>query len=162
MEAIFTYFNGERTESMLFIAVGGLAILVSTYFAVAVRKPFFIGVAITLSLVAVLQLVVGLTIFQRSPQDTLRVVQMVQSAPQRIHAEEVPRMQIVMRNFKLFLGVELSLLIVSIIVVMGTASGTLIRGMAIGLAIQAVFTIVLDLAAMQRGNVYVTRLLTQP
>jgi len=71
-------------------------------------------------------------------------------------------MQIVMRKFKIFLGVELSLLILSIIVVMGTASGTLMRGVAIGLAIQAVFTIVLDLAAMQRGNVYVTWLLTQP
>ena len=162
MNAIFTYFNGERSESMLFIAVGVLAVLVSAYFAGVVRKPFFSGMAITLSLVAILQITVGITIFQRTPSDTTRVVQMVQSTPQRIHEEEVPRMQIVMRNFKIFLGVELSLLILSIIVITSTTSGSLIRGAAIGLAIQALFTIVLDLAATQRGNVYLTWLLTRP
>ena len=162
METISTYFSAERAESMLFIAVGALALAASAYFLLVLRKPFFNGMAITLSVVAALQMIVGITIYQRSPADTARVQQMVQSAPQQIKSEEVPRMQTVIRNFKIYLGVELSLLVLSILVLLLSSPGTLIRGAAMGLAIQAVFTAVLDLAATRRGDAYLTWLLSQP
>ena len=163
METIATYFSAERDESMLFMAVGALALAASAYFLLVLRKPFFNGLAFTLSVVAALQIIVGITIYQRSPLDTARVQQMVQSAPQQIKSEEVPRMQKVILNFKIYLGVELSLLVLSILVLLLLSSpGTIIRGAAMGLAIQAVFTAVLDLAAMQRGGAYLTWLLSQP
>lgn len=163
METIATYFSAERDESMLFMAVGALALAASAYFLLVLRKPFFNGMAITLSVVAALQIIVGITIYQRSPSDTARVQQMVQSAPQQIKSEEVPRMQKVILNFKIYLGVELSLLVLSIVVLLLLSSpGTIIRGAAMGLAIQAVFTAVLDLAAMRRGDAYLTWLLSQP
>jgi len=162
METISTYFSAERAESMLFIAVGALALAASAYFVLVLRKPFFSGMAITLSVVAALQMIVGITIYQRSPADTVRVQKMVQSAPQKIKSEEVPRMQTVIRNFKIYLGVELSLLILSIVVLLLSSPGTIIRGAAMGLAIQAVFKAVLDLAATRRGDAYLTWLLSQP
>ena len=162
METIATYFNAERDESMLFMAVGALALAASAYFLLVLRKPFFNGMAITLSVVAALQIIVGITIYQRSPLDTARVQQMVQSAPQQIKSEEVPRMLKVILNFKIYLGVELSLLVLSIVVLLVSSPGTIIRGAAMGLAIQAVFTAVLDLAAMRRGDAYLTWLLSQP
>jgi len=163
METIATYFSAERDESMLFMAVGALALAASAYFLLVLRKPFFNGMAITLSVVAALQIIVGITIYQRSPLDTARVQQMVQSAPQQIKSEEVPRMQKVILDFKIYLGVELSLLVLSIVVLLLLSSpGTIIRGAAMGLAIQAVFTAVLDLAAMRRGDAYLTWLLSQP
>jgi hypothetical protein len=162
METIATYFSAERDESMLFMAVGALALAASAYFLLVLRKPFFNGMAITLSVVAALQIIVGITIYQRSPLDTARVQQMVQSAPQKIKSEEVPRMLKVILNFKIYLGVELSLLVLSIVVLLVSSPGTIIRGAAMGLAIQAVFTAVLDLAAMRRGDAYLTWLLSQP
>jgi hypothetical protein len=162
METIAAYFSAERDESMLFMAVGALALAASAYFLLVLRKPFFNGMAITLSVVAALQIIVGITIYQRSPLDTARVQQMVQSAPQKIKSEEVPRMLKVILNFKIYLGVELSLLVLSIVVLLVSSPGTIIRGVAMGLAIQAVFTAVLDLAAMRRGDAYLTWLLSQP
>jgi hypothetical protein len=162
METIAAYFSAERDESMLFMAVGALALAASAYFLLVLRKPFFNGMAITLSVVAALQIIVGITIYQRSPLDTARVQQMVQSAPQKIKSEEVPRMLKVILNFKIYLGVELSLLVLSIVVLLLSSPGTIIRGAAMGLAIQAVFTAVLDLAAMRRGDAYLTWLLSQP
>ena len=162
METIATYFSAERDESMLFMAVGALALAASAYFLLVLRKPFFNGMAITLSVVAALQIIVGITIYQRSPLDTARVQQMVQSAPQQIRSEEVPRMKKVILNFKIYLGVELSLLVLSIVVLLLSLPETIIRGAAMGLAIQAVFTAVLDLAAMRRGDAYLTWLLSQP
>ena len=84
MDTISTYFNAERAESVLFIAIGVIALAVSAWCLIVVRKPFFNGVALTISVVAALQLIVGVTIYQRSPQDTVRVQQMLQSAPERI------------------------------------------------------------------------------
>lgn len=162
MDTITTYFNAERAESILFIAVGAIALAASAWCLIVLRRPFFSGMAITLSVVAALQVIVGITIYQRSPADTARVQQMVQLAPQKIKSEEIPRMQTVIRNFKLYLGVELSLLVLSIVVLLFSSPGTIIRGAAMGLAIQAVFTAVLDLAATRRGDAYLTWLLSQP
>jgi hypothetical protein len=161
METISTYFSAERAESLLFMAVSAIALAASAYFVVVLRKPFFNGMAVTLSVVAVLQMIVGVTIYQRSPQDTARVQQMVQSSPKQLQSEEVPRMQTVIRNFKIYLGVELALLILSIAVMALSTPAGFMRGAAIGLAIQAVFTAVLDLAATRRGDVYLRWLLSQ-
>jgi hypothetical protein len=162
MDTITAYFNAERAESVLFIAVGVAALAVSAWCVLVLRKPFFNGMAITLSVVAALQLIVGVTVYQRSPQDTVRVQQMLQSAPQRIQAEEVPRMRVVMRNFKLYLGVEVALLIVSLLVLAWAAPGGILRGAAMGLALQAVFTAALDIAATRRGDAYLNWLQSQP
>ena len=161
METIPTYFSAERAESLLFMAVSAIALAASAYFVLVLRKPFFNGMAVTLSVVAVLQMIVGVTIYQRSPQDTARVQQMVQSSPKQLQSEEVPRMQTVIRNFKIYLGVELALLILSIAVMALSTPAGFMRGAAIGLAIQAVFTAVLDLAATRRGDVYLRWLLSQ-
>lgn len=161
MDTISIYFNAERAESLLFIAVGVIALAVSAWCLLVLRRPFFNGMALTLSVVAVLQLIVGVTVYQRSPLDTARVQQMAQSAPQRIQSEEVPRMRVVMRNFKIYLGVEVALLIVSLVVLLLATPGSFQRGAALGLALQAVFTAVLDLAATRRGDAYLTWLLAQ-
>lgn len=161
MDTISTYFNAERAESLLFIAVGAIALAVSAWCLLVLRKPFFNGMAVTLAVVAALQLIVGVTVYQRSPQDTARVQQMVQSAPERIRSEEVPRMRVVMRNFKIYLGVELALLILSLVVILLASPGGFLRGAAMGLALQAVFTAALDLVATRRGDAYLSWLLLQ-
>ena len=161
MDTISTYFHAERSESLLFIAVGIAALAISAWCLLVLRKPFYNGMAVTLAMVAMLQLVVGGTVYQRSPLDAARVQQMVQTAPQRIQSEEVPRMQVVMRNFKLYLGVEVALLIVSLLVLQFAAPGGFLRGAAMGMALQAVFTAVLDLVATRRGGAYLEWLTLQ-
>ena len=161
MDTISTYFNAERAESLLFIAVGAIALVASVWCLLVLRKPYFNGMALSLAVVAVLQLIVGVTVYQRSPQDTARVQRMMQSAPERIQSEEVPRMRVVMRNFKIYLGVELALLILSLIVLQFAAPGGFVRGAAMGLALQAVFTAVLDVVATRRGDAYLSWLLSQ-
>lgn len=161
MDTVSNYFSAERTESLVFITVGLLALLASAACVIVLRKPLFNGMALTLTVVAVLQLIVGITIYQRSPQDTARVQQMLQSAPKRIQSEEVPRMQVVMRNFRIYLGVEVVLLILALLVIPFAAPGGFLRGAAIGLALQAVFTAVLDLVATRRGEAYLNWLLSQ-
>jgi hypothetical protein len=109
--------------------------------------------------IAVLQLIVGFTIYERSPKDAQRVHQMIQSEPDRLASEEVPRMQLVMRNFKVYLVVELLLLALSLLVVAWAGPDGFWRGAAIGLALQSLLTAVLDVVATHRGAAYLEWLL---
>lgn len=161
METISIYFNAERAESIVFIVAALLALAASAWCLFVIRQPFFFGLAISLAMIAALQLIVGVTIYQRSPQDTERVQKMIQSEPGRLQSQEVPRMRVVMRNFKIYLGVELILLILSLLALTLITPGSFIQGLALGLALQAAFTAVLDLIATLRGGAYLSWLLLQ-
>ena len=70
-------------------------------------------------------------------------------------------MRTVMRNFRIYLVVEVVLLLASLLVLAWAAPGTFSRGAAIGIAVQAAITAVLDLIATQRGAAYLSWLLAQ-
>ena len=161
METISTYFNAERAESVVFIVAALLALAASVWCLLVLKQSFYFGMAISLATIAALQLIVGVTIYQRSPQDTARVQQMIQLEPDRLQSQEVPRMRVVMRNFKIYLGVELTLLILSLFAMTLVTPGSLARGLALGMALQAAFTAVLDLIATLRGGAYLSWLLLQ-
>ena len=161
METISTYFNAERAESVVFIVAALLALAASVWCLLVLKQSFYFGMAISLATIAALQLIVGVTIYQRSPQDTARVQQMIQLEPDRLQTQEVPRMRVVMRNFKVYLGVELTLLILSLFALTLVTPGSLAQGLALGMALQAAFTAVLDLIATLRGGAYLSWLLLQ-
>ena len=161
METISTYFNAERAESVVFIVAALLALAASVWCLLVLKQSFYFGMAISLATIAALQLIVGVTIYQRSPQDTARVQQMIQLEPDRLQTQEVPRMRVVMHNFKIYLGVELTLLILSLFALTLVTPGSLAQGLALGMALQAAFTAVLDLIATLRGGAYLSWLLLQ-
>ena len=161
METISTYFNAERAESVVFIVAALLALAASVWCLLVLKQSFYFGMAISLATIAALQLIVGVTIYQRSPQDTARVQQMIQLEPDRLQSQEVPRMRVVMHNFKIYLGVELTLLILSLFAMTLVTPGSLAQGLALGMALQAAFTAVLDLIATLRGGAYLSWLLLQ-
>lgn len=140
MDTVTTYFNAERGESLLFIAVGVITLALAAWCVLVLRKPFFTGVAVTLALVAMPQLVVGVTVYLRTSGDVARVQQMVQEAPARLTTEEVPRMQRGMRNFKLYLVVEVLLLIASLVVLALVTQSPMWRGAATGLVADSALT----------------------
>ena len=156
METISTYFNAERAESVVFIVAALLALAASVWCLLVLKQSFYFGMAISLATIAALQLIVGVTIYQRSPQDTARVQQMIQLEPDRLQSQEVPRMRVVMHNFKIYLGVELTLLILSLFAMTLVTPGSLAQGLALGMALQAAFTAVLDLIATLRGGAYLS------
>ena len=162
METISTYFNAERAESVVFIVAALLALAASVWCLLVLKQSFYFGMAISLATIAALQLIVGVTIYQRSPLDTARVQQMIQLEPDRLQTQEVPRMRVVMHNFKIYLGVELTLLILSLFAMTLVTPGSLAQGLALGMALQAAFTAVLDLIATLRGGAYLSWLLLQP
>ena len=155
------YFAAERAESFLFIAVGVIALAVGAWMALSVRKGFALGLAAPLIAVALIQLVVGTTVALRSPQDAARVERILSVERPRIASEEIPRMQVVMKNFLTYRYVEMALILAGLALMFGPLSGDVWRGAGIGLFIQASLMLALDFFAERRGAAYLDWLAKQ-
>jgi len=58
--------------------------------------------------------VVGTTVYIRSPKDSIHVREIVQNDRARIISEEIPRMEVVMKNFVVYRWVEIVLIILGL------------------------------------------------
>lgn len=154
MEQISKYFNAEKYESVLFVLVGLFALLFAAYFLVKVKLPFYSGMAYPLIAVALIQIVVGTSVYFRSPKDIIRVTHILEHEKSRIYAEEIPRMEVVMKNFVIYRWIEIVLLLVGIVMFFYFEPNTLWKGVGLGLAIQASFMLLLDFFAESRGKTY--------
>jgi hypothetical protein len=110
--------------------------------------------------IALIQIVVGSSVYFRSPKDILRVEQIVQTEQQKIQTEEIPRMEIVMKNFVIYRWVEIALLFVGIIFFFYFRPISISKGIGLGLSIQSGFMLLLDFFAESRGKVYLEYLRT--
>lgn len=73
MRFIHDYFNAEKFESLFFIGVGIVAIVLGLYFWFGLKEAFYKGIAIPFVLIALIQLTVGITVYLRSPKDIIMV-----------------------------------------------------------------------------------------
>jgi multidrug transporter EmrE-like cation transporter len=160
MEQITKYFNAEKGESVIFVLVGIVAIILSTYFLIKLKQPFYTGMAYPLIVIALIQIIVGGSVYLRSPKDIERVNQIVQTDKSKIQAEEIPRMKVVMKNFALYKWIEIALILVGLIMFFYFPPATIWKGIGIGLFIQAGFMLLLDFFAESRGKTYLEYLQT--
>jgi hypothetical protein len=154
MEQITKYFNAEKGESIFFVIVGVTAILLSTYFFIKIKQPFYNGMSYSLIAIAIIQITVGGIVYLRSPKDIIRVSQIVQTEKQKIQTEEIPRMKTVMKNFAVYKWIEIILLLFGISMYLYFQPTTIWKGVGLGLFIQAGFMLLLDFFAESRGKTY--------
>jgi hypothetical protein len=154
MENIQIYFNAERAESLVFIAIGIIASVVGIYFFFFLKKPFYTGLAWPLIIIAIIQLFVGGAVFIRSPKDIARVEIMFSTNHHAITTEEIPRMETVMKNFVVYRWVEIALAAVGVILILAQIFGSMGKGIGTGLLIQSLLMLVADYFAMKRGQLY--------
>ncbi len=155
-DSVQKYFQAEQNESLLFIFMGGLAILVSIYFYTKVKTPLTSGMALSLILIAIIQLIVGSSVYIRSPKDILRVEKIIQEDPSRIKNEEIPRMIVVMKNFSYYKYLEIAFILISVGFILGFKEREFLLGFGMGLLLQSSIMLVLDLFAEARGLAYLT------
>ena len=164
METLFhfieAYFIEERIENLFFIIIGTLAILFSFIFLAIIKYSFFKGMAIPLLVVGIIQLGVGISVYNRSFKDIERVTHFIKQEPQKIQTEELPRMEKVMKNFTIYKWIEIIIIVSAIILFIAFYSSpqTFWKGLALGLLMQAGITLSLDLLAEKRGQIYIEKL----
>ncbi len=154
MENIQIYFKSERAESLVFIAIGLIALAAGIYFVMSVKKPFCMGMAWPLIIIALIQLFVGGAVFVRSPKDIVRVEKMASTNQNAIVTEEIPRMETVIKNFTIYRWVEIGLAVVGLILILTHTSGSMSKGIGTGLFIQSLLMLGADYFAAKRGHIY--------
>ena len=154
MNPIVKYFNGEKVESYIFIIIGVISLAMALYFLFGLKTSFWKGVAIPFIVVACLEFIVGYTIVTRSPNDIKRIENFINSEPQNIKNLEIPRVEKVLSNFVIFRYVEIALIILGIALMYSSMNDTLLRGIGLGLFIQASIVLSLDFFAERRGYIY--------
>jgi hypothetical protein len=154
MDKVNIYFNAELTESLIFILVGIAAIAVSLFFLFALRTSFYNGMSSSLILIAVIQIIVGSIVFIRTPKDNSRVENYVKHEPKKIESDEIPRMNAVMKSFALIRWIEIALLLSGVILFFIMKENLFVKGIGLGLGIQAAVSLLMDYFAEQRGFVY--------
>jgi hypothetical protein len=153
MEFIKNYFQMERYASVVFMLIGLNTLVAGLYCWLAVRKPFYSGLAFPCVLVGLIELFVGVTIFLRSPKDSERVENFTVLEPHRILKEEIPRMEGVAKSFVYIRYVELALLAGGILM-MYLMKSDMVRGIGLGLFIQASAMLAADYFAERRAEKY--------
>jgi hypothetical protein len=160
MKFITDYFNAEKFESLFFMGVGTIAIISGIYFWFIVKEPFYKGITIPLILIALIQITVGTTVYFRSPKDILKVENIIKNEYSKIQTEEIPRMNVVMKNFVVYRHVEIALMVLGLLFFCYFPNHTFWKGLGIGLFIQASLMLSLDYFAEKRGTDYLKQLTT--
>jgi len=156
LDFITTYFTEEKIESLFFIIIGFITTLLACFFLWIIKYSFFKGIAFPFLLIGLIQIIVGSTIYQRTPKDILRVEQIIKVNPQHLQNTEIPRIEKVLQHFILYQWIEIWLLILSscLIIIFYKSPQTFWKGIGLGLLIQAFSMFFLDMIAQHRAEIY--------
>lgn len=149
---VLRYFTAERAGSLLFIFAGISAIIVSIFlFRIS---PTYRGMVYPLVSIALIQLIVGATVFMRTNKQVISLIQQLNLEPTVFQASEISRMETVMANFRRYKIIEIMLLASGIFLTFALQRRSFLFGVGIGLIIQSAITLILDIFAERRGELY--------
>jgi hypothetical protein len=149
---ITDYFVAEKYEALLFIGVGIAAIVLSLLlyrWRSALR-----GMAGPLVAIALIQLVVGGTVYLRSDEQMATLLQQQKSQSESFKAAETQRMKVVIANFVLYRNIEIGLLALGMAIVVVLRRREYWFAFGLGLVLQSAFMLLLDHFAEQRAHDY--------
>lgn len=161
---VHKYFIAEKQESLLFLIVGGVAILVSVvfFFFIKTNPAFFKGASIPLFLIGILLGSVGYTVYSRSDKQRMDVAYKMGLDPRGFTSqEEGPRMRKVMKNFVNYRYVEIGLALAGILLFFyfkNDPEPVFWKGFGLTLSIMALIALGADYFAEKRGKLYFEKL----
>ncbi|HEX3127466.1 MAG TPA: hypothetical protein VH394_09055 [Thermoanaerobaculia bacterium] len=151
--AIINYFTAEKRESLLFLIAGAAAIGISGYLWVTASPHR--AMAWPLTAVALIQIVVGWTVFARTEGQMKDLHTLLNRDKAAYAAAEVPRMDTVRKSFRIYKAIEIVLLAAGLAGALFLRDRVALHAASVGLAFQAGLMLVFDLYAESRAEVYV-------
>ena len=151
----------EKAESWVFMAIGIAGILLAIIAFFFLKTSFYKGAAMPLLLIGLLLGIIGFTIYKRSDEDRIRNVYALGMNPGELKEKELPRMEVVMKNFIVYRYLEIALAILGIALFFyfnSNQSQSFWKGVGIALAIMALLALTADYFAEKRGLIYISQL----
>ena len=151
------YFIAEKQESLLFVIIGAVAIIIALIGLFYWKTQFWKGASIPLILIALIQIIIGYTVYARSDKQRTDIVYAFDMDPSKLQNEELPRMQEVNKNFVTYRWTEIILIIAGIVLAVVYKSNSdkqFIVGIGIALTIEATLMLGADFIAEKRVVIY--------
>ncbi|MGL5889711.1 MAG: hypothetical protein ACRC3B_07495 [Bacteroidia bacterium] len=152
-ESMHNYFREEKTEALFFLVAGLLSLGLSVWAFFINRERFFVGLAIPVLVVGLIQIVVGATVFFRTQQQVAGLEELFATDPAKFASSELERMITVMNNFHIYKWVEIGFVVSGLLLIVFNAQGFW-QGTAVGLLLQGSIMLSLDIVAERRGVSY--------
>ncbi len=155
------YFLAEKYESLLFIGIGILAIILAVLGWLYFKTAFWKGASIPFLAIALLQIIVGYTVYSRSDEQRIDIVYSLDMNPDQLTKVELPRMEVVNQNFVIYRWVEIALALVGMglyVYFRENAIQEFWRGFGFALFIQAILMLGADYFAEKRAHEYTAAL----
>ena len=157
---IYRYFSGEKQESLLFLIVGIVAILLAVvfWFFIKTNPSFYKGAAIPLLAIGLIQMIVGYTVYSKTDNQRKEIAYKIGIDPvSLVKQTELPRMKKVMKNFVIYRWIEIAFIVIGLVLIFlfrSDPAKTFWYGLGITLALQAVIMLGADYVAEKRGKIY--------
>lgn len=151
------YFNAEKAESWVFMAIGIAGIFLAIIFFFFIKTNLYKGMAIPFALLGILLGVVGFTVYRSSDKQRIDNVYAMDMNPRKLREVELPRMKKVMKNFLIYRYVEIFLFLIGAglyIYFIRDYRQDFWRGFGFALAIMALLALAADYFAEKRGHIY--------
>ncbi len=158
LQAIHLYFQGEKTEALVFILPAGLLSLVfAIWLWVDSPTPFTRGVAIPFLLMGLLMTTVGAVVGYRTPAQVQALEQSLQVDRQVALRDEAARMDKVNQAWPLYLGLWAAFGVAGLVCRFATAS-EFFQGLGIALVFFSGVGLLVDGFAERRTHPYTASL----
>jgi hypothetical protein len=151
------YFLAEKNLSILFMVLGGLAVISALVFFLGLKTNFYKGAAIPLLLIGLFHFAVSYTGFKKADDDRKTNVYSYDMNPSNLIEKELPRIDKLSQKFNYFLVVETLLVITGIglfVYFKNDSSKLFWMGLGLTLAIEAALTFGADMYAKKLAQSY--------
>lgn len=108
------YFIAEKQESLVFLVIGIIAVVLALLGWLLWKTPVWKGAAIPLLVMGCIQLAAGYAVYSRSDAQRIDNVYAFDMNPQQLKEKELPRMQNVNQRFAWYRWIEIVLALAGI------------------------------------------------
>lgn len=161
--AIEKYFQAEKRENLLFIFLGIAGIVISLVGLFYWKTKFWQGASVPLMLIALIQLIIGYTVYARSDKQRTGTVSSYDLNALKLQNEELQRMEEMNKNFVIYRRMEIILIVAGIMLALvykNNPDKQFVVGIGVALSIEAVLMLWADIIAEKRAYNYTKRLQT--
>ncbi|MDI9366013.1 MAG: hypothetical protein QM541_13735 [Flavobacterium sp.] len=163
------YFIAEKSDARIFIIIGIVSVVIGILALLIYKSQAYKGAALPLIVIGLIQIIVGYATLKKCDVDRVRMVYAYDMNPSEIKSYELPRMNVVNKNFTTYRLLEIGLVIAGLMLVFYNSFFALPKykqaqeysffyGLGIALAIEAVILLSTNFFAEKRAAKYTTQI----
>jgi hypothetical protein len=149
------FYNAQKSQSLLFLFSGSLAILLSIYFLIKNENAFSIGFSFPFLVFGIFQILLGYKTFSKTNQELAFAILSAKNNVSQIVGIEIPKINSILKIYNLKNYIFLGLNGLSIALFIVFASMQLFKGIGLGLFVQSLIHISSLYFENNRSQIYI-------